>query len=905
MANNHIHYFRDCYLSDNRESGILNVFSKSFDKCFFPGGKEELINQELPYRGIEESKAKAIEAELALHEKEKELLYGAFLICGKTKVLGKEQNICAPLFLYPAEIFSKDGYYYFRIELENWRINTPVLHHLKGEKSNDAFLETIYNHLPKGKIEFGDVRIIQAAFAKAESAANINDLLLFPKLSSQRLLRRLPKELDDEKKIVTGGVLGIMSKSTQTRGILNELTAVAKATTLSKPLTYLLGDKLQTEPLNIDSGHIPTLLNNDQKKVIGSLQQHTNVLMVGPPGTGKSFTIAAIALEYISKSKSILVVSRSNTAVDVVGNKIEELLPRKSMVIRAGKSSYQRSLRKTLKNLLHGITPRPNNLDATLLNRNKESLQKEIKVLELQIAEIIEKETEWGRYLFEHQNGSVWSEIKKKYIGYKTKKQIAHWELMSKYQSAINKYQWVMKQLLSHKYTENLQYVLSHHRKEFSTLLDALKAKADMQQERFFSEIDFHQILKAFPIWLVNSEDMNKALPLQRELFDLVIIDEASQCDIASVLPAIYRGRQLLVSGDPNQLRHLSFLPRNRMNDLLKKHMINEINHERFNYRDNSIFDLCSGSISDQNAVNFLSEHYRSIPAIISYSNRRFYKNSLRLMRERPGPEVFGSISIIKAKGKRTESGENVQEANAILTSLKAIIDSQQHLDKALVYSIGVLSPFRAQTNYLTKRIKEEIAIEDIKKHKLMVGTAHSFQGEERDIMHLSFAIDNESHPSSFNHLNKEDIFNVSITRAKNHQYIYTSLNRDGAPSNNLLCDYIAEIEAYNKSTRDKHNQAADKFAHEVKSALSNTYSTIWEGYPVAGLKVDLVVKHLNIFTAIDLIGYPGEFEEAFTMERYNILHRTGLRIFPLPYTYWVIDNDKCIQNLHKFIQLS
>ncbi|MHC1768177.1 MAG: magnesium chelatase domain-containing protein [Verrucomicrobiia bacterium] len=80
--------------------------------------------------------------------------------------------------------------------------------------------------------------------------------------------------------------------------------------------------------------------------------------------------------------------------------------------------------------------------------------------------------------------------------------------------------------------------------------------------DRFARELRQHfpLILRAFPLWSVSNLSARSALPLVPGLFDLVIIDEASQCDIASVVPLLARSQKAVFAGDPMQLPHVSTL---------------------------------------------------------------------------------------------------------------------------------------------------------------------------------------------------------------------------------------------------------------------------------------------------------------------------------------------------------
>src|SRR5262249_22291648 len=107
-----------------------------------------------------------------------------------------------------------------------------------------------------------------------------------------------------------------------------------------------------------------------------------------------------------------------------------------------------------------------------------------------------------------------------------------------------------------------------------------LRARTGGKQEDLFNKIDLEVLLTAFPVWLVNLSDIHDVLPLKRELFDLAIIDEATQCDIASCLPILYRARRAVIVADPNQLRHLSFPSIPRQTELIEQRQAPHAQHE-------------------------------------------------------------------------------------------------------------------------------------------------------------------------------------------------------------------------------------------------------------------------------------------------------------------------------------
>ena len=137
-------------------------------------------------------------------------------------------------------------------------------------------------------------------------------------------------------------------------------------------------------------------------------------------------------------------------------------------------------------------------------------------------------------------------------------------------------------------------------------------------------------------------------MPLIPEMFDLAIIDEATQCDIASCLPILQRAKRVAIVGDPKQLRHVSFLARSKQAILATKEGLSAEVADQLNYRSKSILDLAEETITEQQRVQFLDEHYRSRPDIIQFSNRHFYNSSLRIMTQNPELVRFRNIQVIQ-----------------------------------------------------------------------------------------------------------------------------------------------------------------------------------------------------------------------------------------------------------------
>ncbi len=252
-------------------------------------------------------------------------------------------------------------------------------------------------------------------------------------------------------------------------------------------------------------------------------------------------------------------------------------------------------------------------------------------------------------------------------------------------------------------------------------------------------------------------------------------------------------------------------------------------------------------------------------------------------MTDRPNIPKNKGIKLIESDGQRDKRGFNKKEADLIIERVKKIITEQQDLKQYSCKTIGILSPFPNQIDYLMKELSNQLSIAQIEKHNLLIGTAYSFQGEERDVMLLSFVLDDSSHPSAFNQINQPDVFNVSITRGRSLQYIYTSLNIKKLKRDSLLKAYLESISKDTIPWNDEKTRIIDRFTKSVRDELGKLKIKTWIAFPVAGMEIDIIIQFNDKIFGIDLTGYPGEFENAFSLERYKMFNRAGLKNIPSP----------------------
>jgi very-short-patch-repair endonuclease len=285
-------------------------------------------------------------------------------------------------------------------------------------------------------------------------------------------------------------------------------------------------------------------------------------------------------------------------------------------------------------------------------------------------------------------------------------------------------------------------------------------------------------------------------VPFEPGYFDLVIIDEASQCDIASALPLLYRAKRSVVIGDPQQLRHISALSRPRDSELQHKYGLVDT-RVGWMYSVSSLYDVAAGVVPSDSIVN-LRDHHRSHADIIEFSNRAFYEGRLRVATRyrqlkhprqgQPGilwQDVQGSV-VRPASG----GALNRPEAQALLGALRDLLVARGYEG-----TVGVVTPFRAQAQVLQELVA---ATDDLapfgEKAELLVDTVHRFQGDERDVMFFSPVVSSGTPAGALSFLRSNgNLFNVAITRARGLLHVVG----DRTAAANCGVGYLADFAAY------------------------------------------------------------------------------------------------------------
>jgi len=841
---------------------------------------------------------------LEIHKKEKTFIASSYFVTGKLKLLGKKRNICAPLIITPITIeINNEGLYHINYNFDENRINDALLNLIKNNYNlDDSFIlniKSLITNQPIGEIDILGIVKKLKEFITIDS----EPMAVLPKLVDVKEMRSHQKS--ETVKLIPAIALGIIEKSKSSRDVLHEINEIKEGHIYNQTLEYFFSRR--KAPRNPETNskpiYVPSNLSEPQLAIIKEVRSNALTVVIGPPGTGKSYTIASLAVDQAYHNKSVLICSKSDQAIDVLQNKIIHDLGIKGLSIRAGKG---RSHRSKLRKKIEAISRFRNVKGEDFFIPEKRS---EIKFARKRIKEISEEIKKRGYQeiknseLFLDHNPSFFKKIKRNYVSKKVLKQYPFWELVALLKHYLHQKNSLIKELISMQYQKNVWNLIKNN-STFPQFIKLIKTSDPIVKERLFQDLDFLPLLKCLPIWVTKATDMSSLFPLKNDLFDLVIIDEASQCDIATMIPVLARAKKVVIVGDPKQLRHVSFLSKSVMENTAHQHGL-MLDIDVLNYRENSLLDYAIGRLESESMIHFLDEHYRSVPGIIRYSNQKFYFDKLKVMSDLKIHNKESGIHWIYCNGEKQKDGKNLSEADTILKDIKELIQKETELSVKIATTIGILSPFRDQVNYLKKEL-EKFDIVALKKHQIIAGTPFEFQGEERDFMYISFTIDNTTNTSVFQYLDREDVFNVSITRAKQKQFLYYSFEPKNFKNSYLLIEYFSET-SIPRQLGNHHSTYVDPFAEQVFEELIQlgiNKNDILINYPLAGYVIDIILTYNQKTICIDLVGYPGELEKTFSIEQYKTLFRTNIPIITIPYAYWLFNKEACISHIQKKVSV-
>ena len=407
------------------------------------------------------------------------------------------------------------------------------------------------------------------------------------------------------------------------------------------------------------------------------------------------------------------------------------------------------------------------------------------------------------------------------------------------------------------------------------------------------------------PVSAITSLSARRRLPFKEAIYDLLIIDEASQCDIASMIPLLMRAKRVAVIGDKQQLNHICLLSKQTDLSLI---LSNEI-EARWSYRGSSIYDLAESMAEAENIVQ-LRDHHRSFLDIIQFSNQEFYDNTLRIATDysrlkspNNGKPILGMQWMdVKGITIRPETGGayNTREVEGVIRVLRRL-----SIELEFDGSIGVTTPFHLQAEMITKALERDAELRNhLELHnQILIDTVHKFQGDERDVIIFSPVVSDGTKPQSLMFLKSTgNLFNVAITRAR---ALLVTVG-DKRYCKQCGVSYLEHFAEY--SCGEDAPVESSEWEHILQKALSDAGIPVTAQYHVDKYYLDLALFHNGRKLDIEVDGTM--YHQAWTGElsyndqlRNQALMREGWDVI----RFWVQQvRDQlpwCIEQIKKWME--
>ena len=794
----------------------------------------------------------------------------------------------APLFVVPVdpiEPLSEGGLWKLRAR-QNPEFNLALL-------AGELFPLEISNEIDaeltgENSVPFGQPTLLVELAGRLSSVFDLN---LNP-LNPLDLARDLPPTQGIHNVAITVTTSGYGATHSVQQEIIRLASSNDWQSTGAAHLLYMF-DQTNIDSPNKELSASPLESDASQEKVLNAVRKDPLTVVTGPPGTGKSQLVVNMASNAWLDNETCLIASTNNAAVDVATERASAGVAQ-SLIIRTGNRSKRDEISELISHscveakdfqyeeprarakLELAVNERQKLLDALdSLGPYETALLKNSEILEMSTVDlwgnsppsqlpidtkIIMKRSErlmksnffikWrSRWLFHRlkcsgenktiETLSTWANAtieRPLLLGKLEKLEDIIGDPAASITLADEKWRTASMEAVRSR-IKNLLNNNSQVLADFTTSSPGF--------ERLVNVID--KSFNALKGWSCTAMSAKANFKLKAGLFDLVVIDEASQCSLAVILPLAYRSKRLVILGDVNQLPPIISLSDYHLEQIAtqsgvdNQQLIDEGKHHQkgsaFTAYEDAIIKTRNEPQKKVGDLFLLGEHYRCHPSIARWFNDVFYKSSLNVITDVSKMTAPSrGMQWIDLKESRAERPENSNrswinefEANLIRDLLLDIIRNGQQ-------TVGVVTPFAAQARLIQRLITEEIGRETLSEVGFVSGSAFRLQGNEKDVIIFSpvVAPGISEHGRKWIEDNREMI-NVAASRARQSLLIvgHPEMHKYGGATLSSLRDYAIEISENSDSARYQTDSEPEKrlLSAMREAGLTPVVKILLEGY--------------------------------------------------------------------------
>lgn len=427
----------------------------------------------------------------------------------------------------------------------------------------------------------------------------------------------------------------------------------------------------------------------------------------------------------------------------------------------------------------------------------------------------------------------------------------------------------------------------------------------------------------AVPAWIMPLHRVYETVEAGADIFDVIIVDEASQCG-PEALPLMYLGKRILVVGDDKQISPEAVgINREQVQQLQQNYLYDFTHIQSFDV-ENSLFD--HGRIRFSNSIS-LREHFRCMPEIIRFSNDLCYRTDPLIPLRQYPPDRLEPLKAMAVHGYREGAGNRVinrPEADALVETIEKCCKDDRY--QGMTMGVIVLQG-EAQAYHIEEKLLQRIGAEEMENRRLICGNPYSFQGDERDIIFLSMVAAPNERIGAMAKASDQRRFNVAASRAQDQMWLFYSATMNHLSEQcfrrRLLqhflnpTSHISQALGENAEELRKRAFQANRMIEKAPAPFDSWFEVdvalqiagngfrVVPQYEFADKRIDLVVQGEKSQLAVECDGDFWHGADAYTadMERQRKLERCGWNFFRIRESRYYADPEKALEPLWSLLE--
>jgi very-short-patch-repair endonuclease len=407
----------------------------------------------------------------------------------------------------------------------------------------------------------------------------------------------------------------------------------------------------------------------------------------------------------------------------------------------------------------------------------------------------------------------------------------------------------------------------------------------------------------AVPVWIMPLSRVVESFDPRHGRFDVVVIDEASQCDLTALF-AVYLGEQVLIVGDHEQVSPAAASDPAPDAGALIGQFLEGIPNSHLYDGQTSVYDLARQSFGGTIA---LREHFRCVPDIIEFSNQLSYGGEIRPLRDpntgRRPHLVEYRVSQAFAPLRRLQVNEAEARVVAALVAATIVVPEYEGKTFGAISLLG-----DEQARRIAELVQALVPVDQLERRRFVAGNPGQFQGDERDIIFLSMVdtatgtvLPLQDRPTW------KQRYNVAASRARDQLWLVHCLDprRDLHPSD-LRRRLIEHVRTPPAATQPRGTAAPRRTPSALEQAVFQ--ALVREGFrpevqvPVGGYRIDMVVSDGRHQVALECDGDRFQALDRIPeeMAKQAVLERVGWRFRRIRASRYYRDPDGTVEGVCK-----